>query len=277
MTAYSQRSRFLPIRSKRKVLNKYELLRHPSSRHYIDIWQLYKHIRVGADIFLRATPAIFYTNKEFEFSPLEHIGLVSPLPTNIISFHPQFISRIRSSCVPFIAAASLLLYDLTTGNPYESHMFPIIFFPGARPEIHVVDTANHPVHINKSLEKAIIDGLGLDITTKYITGYMKNVYGLDINLQKDENEGYCVSWTAGMIERLGRLLYKLNESNCEEKLEVYKKFYIKLMKSPMFGRDFYNRLAMRTHGISRVQGVIIGKQRGGGLIGEILKEYLKTS
>lgn len=276
MAPHSQRSRFLPIRSKRKVLNKYELLRHPSSHNYIDIWQLYKHIRVPTDKFLCTAPAIFYTNRSSEVGPFEHMGFLTPLPCNTISFHPQFLSRLRSATRPFIAAASLLLYDLDSGKPYEFHMTPIIFFPrnGA---IHIVDTANHTDELNRMLKNAIIDGLktygSLHNSVEYITQHMWNEYRLHINLQKDETDGYCITWTAGMIERLGGLLDALEAAvDWEELMGIYKKFYIKLIEWPTFGKEFYNRLAMRTHGCSRVSGVACKNK--GDIIAEILREYL---
>ena len=267
----SPRSRFLPIRSKKRALNIYEQLRHPSNKSYIDIWELYKYIKCPSDIFLNATPAIFFTNKASTKGPLEHMGIISPRSDNKISYHPKFLAAIKEPRSAFISCMSLLIYD-EKDTPIEFHMTPIIVFPGANPKIHIVDVARNPSNINAELEELIKSTLGSNLDLIYITDEMLKVYGLDLNLQKDEVEGYCTTWTAGMIEILGRCLRKLETKGWDKQLEFYRKFYKTLMLRPNYGRNFYNKLCMRTHGWTRRGQTIIGYRCS--VIPRVIRAYL---
>jgi hypothetical protein len=237
-------------------LGTYEVLRHPSKCKLNELWELYKYIEGPANTFLTKPPSIFYTNKEFDGAngcPLYDMNLQSKAGSNNICVNPDFIERIEQPG-PFMGTILYVFYDETYTNITLLHITSFIYFPGDDAYIYITDTtANEPGLESKMFEQ-LLAFLNKEITVLDIPKRVHAKYGFMPFLQEKESMGYCSAWAAGITETLIPKLAELQTITYEKQLEFFKEFYEQLSAHPTFGREFYNKLAMRSHGATRKGG-----------------------
>ncbi len=256
-------TRFLPMRSKGSTISRYELLRHPRKCGMAKLSELYKYIIAPPDTILTTIPSIAFTSKGLDTSQelaFNDIKMIVKKGSNNVAVSPTFIERINKPG-PFMGTIVYTIVKDDTINSkkstqpinYFGHISTFIYFPDYS-WLYILDTTAHTSDVINAIDEQLNNIIDKKIKIIDIAAAVYWEYNFMPFLQRDEPIGYCTAWSAGFMERVAPKINELQKETYNDQILYFKKLYDELMLQPTFGREFYNKLAMRSHGATRKAG-----------------------